>query len=61
MDVVPLLLFVVVVVFLELGLFFAKQFLEHPTPLKIGRWMTKRSAALPVTLALDQYLFAYFV
>ena len=26
-----------VVVFLELGFFFEKQFLEHPTPLKISR------------------------
>jgi hypothetical protein len=32
-----LLLFVIFFVFLELCLFFAKQFLEHPAPLKIGR------------------------
>ena len=32
-----LLLFVIFFVFLELRLFVAKQFLEHPAPLKIGR------------------------
>ena len=33
----PLFLFVLVVVFLELSLFFEEQFLEHPAPLKISR------------------------
>jgi len=32
-----LLLFAIFFVFLELCLFVAKQFLEHPAPLKIGR------------------------
>ena len=32
-----LLLFMIFFVFLELCLFVAKQFLEHPAPLKIGR------------------------
>ncbi len=77
----PLFLFVLVVVFLELGFFFVKQFLEHAAPLKIGRDLDqcpvvlnvllydetlhkkppKGAAALPLTLALDQNLFANFV
>ena len=71
----------IVVVFPALSFFFETQFLDHPTPLKIGgdlehcpvvlnvilydktlqKYLGNFTAALPVTLALDQYLFAYFV
>ena len=73
-----LFVFVIVVVFLELGFFFAKQFLEHCAPLKICGDLEhcpvvlnvllydetlherppKSAAAPPLTLALDQNLFA---
>jgi len=74
----PLFLFVLVVVFLELSFFFEKQFLEHPAPLKIScdleqcpvvlnvllydetfhKKPPKAAAAHPLTIALDQNLFA---